>query len=401
MLDDGPLIEQGNGINQNPALEDGEISPLAQSGEHVDSKQSRLAHIETAAESEPPVIGLISRSPSDHVFRFLETSGIRDDFRKAALRPLSTSQSQSEGEDHRTKSVELDIPSFLNPTYQVDDPRFEAIKEVAELRRANQLEQASAAMRNHFSEGEFEKHFFSSLRQHMFYWTKQKPSIGDEALPGSLIYRYALEMQCWCASVFDATVRRVKFAIDPVKSCLSEEDPITGEMKCHSEGDLPNDLAKDIVKTRGWLEDFLQAEPKFRTAVNKFKNKMKTDFHKEWIAYKEKHMLTSSTTKTRRLKEPLCSVTYLTKNTHFISWYLRRITPACFLYRHKQIANAIRAIEGDTSMLANVLDNLCVQDVEAFEKTRRMLEEERFHSYVKVPQEFDPEPPLDHHTVPQ
>eukprot|EP01053_Blabericola_migrator_P003470 Blabericola_migrator_1__3469@NODE_2025_length_3397_cov_9_254354_g1255_i1_p1_GENE_NODE_2025_length_3397_cov_9_254354_g1255_i1NODE_2025_length_3397_cov_9_254354_g1255_i1_p1_ORF_typecomplete_len438_score50_66MHB/PF16525_5/0_067GrpB/PF04229_14/0_12GrpB/PF04229_14/1_1e04PilM/PF07419_12/1_8PilM/PF07419_12/47ASXH/PF13919_6/0_21_NODE_2025_length_3397_cov_9_254354_g1255_i1371350 len=295
---------------------------------------------------------------------------------KAALRPLPITQGCME------KSIELDIPHILHPANHVGNPRRKDVKMVVDLHRANLPEQAAAVMRARFSEGEFEKHLFSTLRWNMFDLSARK-SVAQGLLPTSLTHLYSMELKKWCASVFDATVRRVKFAIESAGFCLPWENPITGEMESHPEADP---LSDEITKARDQLQDYLRAEPTFTRAVDEFKSQLTKEFRKEWIAYKEKHSLTSNTVKTGSLKQPLRSLTYLHKNTHFVSWYMRRATPACFWFDRCRIVDAIKAIEGESSMLASVLENICVQDLASFKESRKVLEKEKFHMYVKVPQ---------------
>eukprot|EP01053_Blabericola_migrator_P006360 Blabericola_migrator_1__6359@NODE_3207_length_1949_cov_31_728480_g2007_i0_p1_GENE_NODE_3207_length_1949_cov_31_728480_g2007_i0NODE_3207_length_1949_cov_31_728480_g2007_i0_p1_ORF_typecomplete_len481_score70_40GrpB/PF04229_14/0_14PspA_IM30/PF04012_12/0_18MHB/PF16525_5/0_36_NODE_3207_length_1949_cov_31_728480_g2007_i03151757 len=388
MLEVIPITEQNRGVRKNPVLlEDGAHSL----DDGVESSQELHPKASPALPDVP--VGLDESTPAgstvNPISKCLSEKGICNGFREAALRPLPISQGQSEGEGSRAKkSVKLDIPPFLHPTNQVGNPNVKALHNISALDGADKPEQALAVTRIQFSEGEFEKHLFSYLRQRMFFWSNQPPIYGDKGISGSLLECYLQGLKEWCASVFDASVRRVKFAIDPVKIGLSWNDPITGEMKCHSDVDILRDLEEEIVQARQWLQDYLRAEPEFSKAVNKLKSNHSKTAKKSWTAYKKKHSLTSSSVKTR-LDRPHRSATYLLKNTHFLSWFMRSVTPACFLFTRRHMIKAIRAIEGDTSMLANVLENLCVQDLAAFRKTRRMLEEERFQSYVKVPQDVE------------
>eukprot|EP01053_Blabericola_migrator_P003298 Blabericola_migrator_1__3297@NODE_1971_length_3487_cov_10_071637_g1255_i0_p1_GENE_NODE_1971_length_3487_cov_10_071637_g1255_i0NODE_1971_length_3487_cov_10_071637_g1255_i0_p1_ORF_typecomplete_len467_score59_74MHB/PF16525_5/0_074GrpB/PF04229_14/0_14GrpB/PF04229_14/1_2e04PilM/PF07419_12/1_9PilM/PF07419_12/52ASXH/PF13919_6/0_24_NODE_1971_length_3487_cov_10_071637_g1255_i0401440 len=313
---------------------------------------------------------------SSQLFQSMLDGDVLLNFEEAALRPLPITQGCME------KSIELDIPHILHPANHVGNPRRKDVKMVVDLHRANLPEQAAAVMRARFSEGEFEKHLFSTLRWNMFDLSARK-SVAQGLLPTSLTHLYSMELKKWCASVFDATVRRVKFAIESAGFCLPWENPITGEMESHPEADP---LSDEITKARDQLQDYLRAEPTFTRAVDEFKSQLTKEFRKEWIAYKEKHSLTSNTVKTGSLKQPLRSLTYLHKNTHFVSWYMRRATPACFWFDRCRIVDAIKAIEGESSMLASVLENICVQDLASFKESRKVLEKEKFHMYVKVPQ---------------
>eukprot|EP01053_Blabericola_migrator_P005965 Blabericola_migrator_1__5964@NODE_3004_length_2122_cov_11_748905_g1879_i0_p1_GENE_NODE_3004_length_2122_cov_11_748905_g1879_i0NODE_3004_length_2122_cov_11_748905_g1879_i0_p1_ORF_typecomplete_len439_score58_67DUF5564/PF17719_1/0_036DUF5564/PF17719_1/7_6e03_NODE_3004_length_2122_cov_11_748905_g1879_i02011517 len=386
MLEAIPITEQESGSRETLVLyEDGEhsLDDGVESSQEMHSKASH-ALSENSVGSEELTL---AESPVNPSFQLLSESEIRNNFRDAALRPLPISQGQSGGEDSRAKkSIELDVPHFLHPTNQVANPLSEAVMSVLSLHRANQPEQAVAAMRAQFSEGEFEKHLISTLRQQMFDLGEVNPYVRNSQ-PGPLVRWYTEELQRWCASVFDATVRRVQFMIDSA-SRLVRINPTTGEIKFHPEVEANcKHLKRAILEARNLLGLYLQAEPQLTRAVNQIKNGFTKKHLLKWRAYKTKHSLTSSTVKTRKLEQPLRSMTYLSKATHFISWYLRHTATAFFLFDRRRLIKAIQVIEGKSSMLAKVLENLCVQDLAAFADNREKLEREEFHSYIKVPQE--------------
>eukprot|EP01053_Blabericola_migrator_P004881 Blabericola_migrator_1__4880@NODE_2551_length_2619_cov_14_120298_g1594_i0_p1_GENE_NODE_2551_length_2619_cov_14_120298_g1594_i0NODE_2551_length_2619_cov_14_120298_g1594_i0_p1_ORF_typecomplete_len413_score65_70Phage_TAC_11/PF11836_8/11Phage_TAC_11/PF11836_8/5_6DUF2046/PF09755_9/0_075DUF2046/PF09755_9/9e02DUF2046/PF09755_9/1_7e03Sp38/PF07354_12/8_3e02Sp38/PF07354_12/0_36Sp38/PF07354_12/4_5e03MHB/PF16525_5/0_42_NODE_2551_length_2619_cov_14_120298_g1594_i07191957 len=318
-----------------------------------DHKSSHEKHLTTDQE----FIGII---------RLFWADKICNQFKVAELR-------HSEDKDPRSKkSMQIKIHPFLNPANRVDDRNDEFVEHLTyyvrmELEWAEvekEAEKLVKAVHARFQSGEFEKHLYSSLRQLMLDADSAKTSELRW-----LVHHYAEGVQKWCASIFDATVRRVKFAIEATSG-----QSLNAEKQLHEE----------ILKAHDWLETYLEAEPNLREAVNKIKGQLDEEDLQEWVEYEKKHSL-NSPIKMEDLEEPFRSMISLSQNTHFISWYLRR--PRSLLNERGTIIEAIKAIEGESSIVVDVLENLCVQDLAAFRETCQRIDGEQFHRYVTVPQE--------------
>eukprot|EP01053_Blabericola_migrator_P006650 Blabericola_migrator_1__6649@NODE_3357_length_1833_cov_36_507928_g2093_i0_p1_GENE_NODE_3357_length_1833_cov_36_507928_g2093_i0NODE_3357_length_1833_cov_36_507928_g2093_i0_p1_ORF_typecomplete_len434_score62_40Spo0A_C/PF08769_11/4_1Spo0A_C/PF08769_11/1_4e03Spo0A_C/PF08769_11/69Spo0A_C/PF08769_11/8_4e02_NODE_3357_length_1833_cov_36_507928_g2093_i0131314 len=334
---------------------------LAPLDDHKSSqeKASTPCHSDPVESERPPCAQ--PRKPREYelldLLAPLDTAVVRRDFREARLR-LSEAQSE--------KSIQLKIPPFLHPENQLHVFKEYQTNEVQVLIQAKGLEKALRVVRESFQPGEYEKHLYCLLRQQMFEACSRDGKLGH--YPVACVY--AKEVQKWCASIFDATVRRVKFSIEAASGQSWEG------------GD--KQLQDEILKAHDWLNTYVRAEPKLREAVKTIKKELSKKALRQWTEYEKKHSL-NSPVKTKNLDDRSRSMVSLSQNTHFISWYLRR--PKFLLHKRNLIIEAIEAIEEDSSFVVGVLKNLYVQDLAAFEKTWRSIDAEQFHRYVTVPQE--------------
>eukprot|EP01053_Blabericola_migrator_P006168 Blabericola_migrator_1__6167@NODE_3110_length_2030_cov_20_779929_g1947_i0_p1_GENE_NODE_3110_length_2030_cov_20_779929_g1947_i0NODE_3110_length_2030_cov_20_779929_g1947_i0_p1_ORF_typecomplete_len439_score67_97GldM_N/PF12081_8/0_18GldM_N/PF12081_8/9_6e03_NODE_3110_length_2030_cov_20_779929_g1947_i01971513 len=293
---------------------------------------------------------------SDFIDLFYGYDILRE-FERAAPRQLEGEDASSE------KSMQLHVPPFLHPVNRVRKPRYSDIEDVMKkLRISNEGTRAFNILCKRFSPEEFEKNFYCSVRKEIleagsWFWRKDVTPLASY---------YAEGVQKWCASIFDATVRRIKFVIG------------SNSGQSWNEGEK---LKDKLLKEHDWLATYLQAEPNLREAVDKIKKKLDEEDLQSWIEYEEKHALNS----TDKMNQPFRSIVHLSQDTHFISWYLRR--PKFLLGKRGPIIEAIKAIEGESSILVDVLENLCVQDLDAFEKTRERIMGEKFQRSITVPQD--------------